>query len=504
MTFLKRSWISISRQPIKSIILACLVFILGTIVLGALAIEIAIVNTDTNLRRNMRPVVTLEIDRDVQEVIWGGEIPRADNLTSEMMSEIGELSYVSHFDYYFSSLVYSFDLETYQSEHFTGQTIEWGSGASAFMLKGTSEAQLWDVTEKVVEIVSGRTFTDLEIHDGAYVAVVSRGFAELNNLYVGSVFRVNSIIFDWSNEINLSEDNIIMQKEYEFKIIGLFEALPQEFPSYATDQQRHQDWSRVNLISSQIYVPNLIARNIENKRYRMIEENDLFDNFLIHGLPISEELNAMFTLYDPFDLDAFREAAEPILPDVWTMIDLTDTFSAISGAMITLGDIASLILWFAVIGALVILTLVILLFLRDRRYEIGVYLALGEKKSKIMAQIMLEVAIMSMISLTLAIFAGSIISQNLSQLMIRTELASAERNIPSAAMFFDPADLMWSWGGLGVREFSTEEMIEAFDVSLDLETTVIFYSVGLFVVLLSTFIAVIYVVRIDPKKVLIG
>jgi len=492
MTFLKRSWISISRQPIKSIILACLVFILGTLVLGALTVETAIVNTDTNLRRNMRPIVTLEIDRDVQEVIWSGEIPKPDSLTPEMMREIGELSYVSHYNYYFTSIVSSFDLANYEPEHFMGNPVNYPTAFSSFRLKGTSISQLWDVDEEVIEIVEGRTFTDSEIRDGIHVAVVSRGFAEINNLSIGSTFQVDSIIFDWSEGINFLEENILVQKDYEFEVIGFFDVIPQDLPNTATNQQRHQEWNRITNVSNRMYVPNSVARDIDLNRLVMIEEGDLFANFDLHGFPIQEEIGVIFVLYDPFDLDAFRAATEPILPDVWTIIDLTDTFASLSAAMITLQDITSMILWFAIGGTVVVLTLLILLFLRDRRYEIGVYLALGEKKSKIMVQIMLEVVIMSMISLTLAVFAGSIISQNLSQTMIRTELANAERSLPSAAMFFDPDDLMWNWGGLGVRELSTEEMVEVFDVSLDLETTVIFYSVGLFIVLLSTFIAVIY------------
>lgn len=503
MTFLKRSWISISRQPIKSIILFLLVFILGSIVSGALAVEGAILNTDANLRRNMRPVITFEIDQDVQQAIWAGEMQRPDSLTSEMMREIGELPYVSHYNYYFSSVVASFDLLDYEPEHFMGNPVNYPTAFSSFRLKGTSISQLWDVDEEVIEIVEGRTFMDSEIRDGIHVAVVSRGFAEINNLSIGSTFQVDSIIFDWSGGINFLEENILVKKDYEFEVIGFFGVIPQDLPNTATNQQRHQEWNRVTNVSNRIYVPNSVAKDVDFNRLLMIKEGDLFDNFYLHDFPIQEEIGAIFLLYDPLDLEAFRAAVEPILPEFWRIIDLTDTFASLSAAMITLQDIASMILWIAIGGTLAILTLLIMLFLRDRRHEIGIYLALGERKSRIVMQIMFEVVVTSMAGIVLAVFVGNIVSQNMSQSMIRAELASEGSNLPSAAMFFDPDDLMWSWGGLGVRELSTEEMIEAFDVSLDLETTLIFYGIGLLVVMLSTFIAIIYVIRMNPKKVLL-
>jgi len=507
MNFLKRSLISIFRQPVKTSILFLVVFILGTVISGALSTTGAILNTDANLRRATRPIVAFEIDREIQNTLWTGEVALPDNLTVEMIRQVGALDYVSHFNYYFSSTVGSFLLKNYEPEHFMGGPVTYPEEYASFALRGVAASPLWDVVEETIRIVDGREFTDLEIREGAQVAIVSQGFAQVNNLAVGSVFTVSSSLFDWSTGFNFSEAHLLAQAHYELEIIGIFEIIPQNFPDTATNQQRHQEWSRMNNVANRLYVPNQVAENAEINRYQLIEELDLADNFALFGLPVrgEPEINAIFTLSDPLDLEVFRRAVEPLLPEFWTIVDLTATFASLSATMVTLQELADLILLVATGGTLAILTLVIMLFLRDRRHEIGIYLALGEKKAKIVMQVMFEVVLTSLAGIILAVFVGKLVSQNLSQTLIRTELISeSERfQLPSAAMFFDPDDLMWSFGGVGVRELSIDELVTAFDVSLDLATILIFYGGALLVVMFATLLSVVYVIRLNPKKVLL-
>lgn len=62
MNLLKRAITSISRRPGKSLILLVLIFALASLIAGAISVQRAVINTETNLRRNMRPIVNLEYD----------------------------------------------------------------------------------------------------------------------------------------------------------------------------------------------------------------------------------------------------------------------------------------------------------------------------------------------------------------------------------------------------------------------------------------------------------
>jgi len=132
----------------------------------------------------------------------------------------------------------------------------------------------------------------------------------------------------------------------------------------------------------------------------------------------------------------------------------------------------------------------------------GVYLALGERKGRIVSQILMEVVVTSFIGITLAVFAGHFISDAISGNMLRNAL------IEDAANQNDD----WGWGvmrewtvfdEIGIpTTMSIDEMVDAFEVTLGFETIGLFYAIGLGAVVLSTLVPVMYVVTLNPKKVL--
>ena len=496
MNFFKRAVISISRSLGKSIILLLLVIVLGSIVSGALAVSNAIINADANLRRNMRPIVTFEFDWDAfaQENDMMTSIPEP--IPSEVMIEIGNLSYVNHFDYSYRTSVGSFELEDYW-DYLFGESDTPNSDWIRLALVGSSHTELTDVTEGMINLIDGRMFTSSEINEGAQVAIISSKFAQVNQLTTGSIFQVSNVVFNQSEGslTTTSEDDIFERIDYELEVIGIFDVVRRNLENL-NEHETHQELNRLGMLAHRIYVPNAIAKEAQSftseQERLMIVENDLPSLWLN-----METINAFFVLENSLEIDIFKAIAQPMLPDFWVMIDLTDTFSAISTSMETLQDIADLILWIAILGMLVVLNLLITLFLHDRRHEIGIYLALGEKRLKIIMQIVLEVVVIALVGITFAVFIGNLVSGNISQSMIQAELIDQRNNISSHAMFFDPNDLVFRWSGMAV-----EEMLEAFDISLDLQTTLTFYNIGLFVVILSTILPVMYLIKMNPKKVL--
>jgi len=145
---------------------------------------------------------------------------------------------------------------------------------------------------------------------------------------------------------------------------------------------------------------------------------------------------------------------------------------------------------------LIILSLLITLFLRDRKHEIGIYLALGEKKGKIITQILTEVLSVSIIGITLSLFAGNIISDGISQQMIHNNMMNELEN-PSMNFDWNPLE------GMGFNtNMSMDEMLENYEVGLDGQTIGLFFLVGAGTVILSTISPIIYITSLNPKKIM--
>ncbi|NLC34162.1 MAG: FtsX-like permease family protein, partial [Erysipelothrix sp.] len=139
---------------------------------------------------------------------------------------------------------------------------------------------------------------------------------------------------------------------------------------------------------------------------------------------------------------------------------------------------------------ILILSLVIVLFLRDRKHELGIYLSLGDKRTKVVSQILMEVMMIALLGFTLSIFSGNLIAKGLSN-----SLVSEDR--------FNTDDGMMFYGGYYFEnEVNPEDVMNAYSVNLDLPYILGFYSIGLIVVALSTIVPTVYITRLNPKKIM--
>jgi len=161
-------------------------------------------------------------------------------------------------------------------------------------------------------------------------------------------------------------------------------------------------------------------------------------------------------------------------------------------------NITNVMMWGAIIAAILVITLVVTLFLHDRRHEIGIYLSLGEKRSKILWQILTEVLVVSVVGIMIALFVGNIISNQMSQNILRNEMIAFDESRDWWERFPSTMEIYF-----GQRELTPELMLEAFDTSLSTEIIILFYTVGLGTVAIATLIPIIYIVKLEPKKVLL-
>jgi len=520
MNFFKRALTSIQRRPGKTIILLLLVFILGTVISGAIAVEGAVSNTNRNLRHNLRPIVTFEQDWQAREeyieengLDWE-DVPE-EFLTPSVVREIGALPYVEHYEYSISAGLETTALTEYHFGMSDGDAgmFHRDSDMAWVPIRGTSESELLQVRERIFEIVDGRTFTDAEITSisDIHPVIVSRGFAAVNNLSVNDTFEVPVTVNlpypgdgGWSEGWEASDESTFAEEVFEFQVIGLIDPVEDIDPNDHSEegwQQRERvenGLRTIHMPNATVEAINLFQLDAIIEMHESLGEMDEWTQAWLEQLANLEEIpvTSVMVLNDALDIEAFREEATEMLPAFWGVLDMANSFNDISTSMESLQSIAGWVLWVSIGATLLILSLLITLFLRDRRHEMGVYLALGEKKGRIVSQILLEVTMTAVVGITLAVFTGNMISGMMSRNMLRNELAAQQ----------DDNHFFVEWNefhALGLNQtMSHEDMMEAFDTSLNLGTIGLFYIVGLGAVIFSTAAPVIYVVTLNPKKVL--
>ena len=488
MNFLKRIFISIKRNIWKSTILFLMLFLLSSLMASAILVRNAVLTTDKNLRTQLPAVATIAESHSRQ-------------INPQTIHEVGELPYVRTFDYSFVSRFYSSGLEMVileGSDDILGASHLPVDGLEDFWVKGVHHAGIVDIEEGLIELVSGRTFTEEEIKQGN-VAIISEDLMIKNQLNLGDVITLESIVFDWEaaeltylETFELMEAYIFAYKPFEVEIVGVFSVNS----DILTENADHLGVDQMELLINQIYVPNVVTEAGFKFYFYSHRELGFFDWYSEGESADRIWKQPIFALYDARDLGVFSIAANEILPSGLSILDLSVSYQEVISSMEMMEVLANQILWGTSVAVLLVTSLLIMLFFLDRKHEIGVYLALGEKRIKIVTQMVLEVAIVALFSMILSLFAGQIFSDMISRTLLENDILNT--NDPIDEWFAFPTQLESFYGG----QMTADEFLKQYDVSITLESIVWFSGVGSIVVLLATAIPITYIVKLDPKKVL--
>jgi len=521
MNLVKRAFINIKRNLGKFGLLFGLVLLLGSLASGAVSIQRAVQSTEERLIAQIPPVaniVTNDIAWDVAARELGGDRLYILPVTEAMVRKIGALPYVRRFDYdrtavtLFSTEVIRYVNRFPNPEWNLGpfDMLDWGSlatttnevsvidGLEWFNINGVSDPDMVEIDTELIEITRGRALTQEDIDEEAPVILVSQGFADANFLDIGSTLELDAIVFD-SFRGNIYElegvqetsqllEDALFQSSLNVEVIGIFEVVTQI--NADTDGQNF-NWTQ-NMLN-QIYGTHgwVEAVNELLDGYRPVVNNEE------ESTVWSYWINPVFWLYDPRDLEAFSEASAQILPEFWRIDNLASNLDTVLYSMEMMNWIADLILYTAVGATVVIVGLLIILFLRDRSQEVGLYLALGERKGKVLGQLWVEVFVISIVALNLSLVVGNFLSDGLSRVMLQNDLLQQEEEMPWIIETTMP-ELAWHNPG----EVTIEEMLELYDTSLDSETVLLFLGIASLTITASTLAPMGYVLKLNPKQIL--
>ncbi|MCL1790876.1 MAG: ABC transporter permease [Peptococcaceae bacterium] len=488
MNIIKRAMTSITRKPGKTVILLILVFVLGNVIAGAISIRQAVGGTESILRTKMAPVVTIELDsKKVLALQERNPDFSRTSLSVEIIEKLGALPYVKNFDYSIGTTLESRDLKRFGRQTYGAALL------TTFRFQGVNDPEIIDLKEGKIKLVSGRVFSKQEISDMSYVALISQNVATINNISVGSKMEFENNISYADSEGNSCLVNL---QNFVFEVIGIYEPVKQvRISNYGYEDMSWMDEDMEN----KVYAPNKALYEINEYSYN--------EYLRLTGWDYREaiEFTPLFTLKDPLELDTFIEDTAALIPDYFEVTSFTDDFKKVAAPLKSIQDITALVLYVAIAATIIILGLLTTLFLRDRRHEIGTYLAMGERKFRIAAQIGLEVAVVAVIAITLSLFSGYILSGNLSERMLLNQIA-AEQAQPEDFSMSTGGGFPWGKIELETRgyqfEISSDDILQSYEVSLDLLTILLFYCVGLSTIGISVLIPIFYMIRLNPKRIL--
>lgn len=260
---------------------------------------------------------------------------------------------------------------------------------------------------------------------------------------------------------------------YTFEITGIFET---------TDDSASDDFMNINALNAQnqIYTTVTAINNI-------LEDDDS-----------SNSLNATIYLKNQDDLEAYtEEVKDKGLSDYYTLSNNTDEITSTLTPIKNISNFSMTFLIIILIVGAIILAVINILNIRDRKYEIGVLRAIGMSKTKLILSLLTELFIVTVIAFIIGIIGGKLLSQPVTNKMLENEINSQQVQTENTRENF---------GGRGFERpnerRATQNYEDSLTVTLDAETVIILFSFGLILVIVSGSASAIFITKYNPNQIL--
>jgi len=274
------------------------------------------------------------------------------------------------------------------------------------------------------ELYSGRFFLTAEIDSGNIRAnipvMISRNLAQVNDIAIGDLLNFRNII-----SVFLSDDEIKQLPadwgNYYFKIIGLFEFDYAPFLNFLRDYEGNPDYTPIgNIVSTLIYaakdtilVPHWFNEQanseIEDELQALRLEDLLVTHRFFSATSDQWDNTHLLMLYDSLDLFEFKDFIENIGYDNIIVHSFLAENEMVLSTISQFTAFLDIFLVGVIIAGMLVIMLILCLILRDKKLELGIYMALGGS-NKIKRIILLEFLILTVSGLAFGLLLSGVLS----------------------------------------------------------------------------------------------
>ncbi len=529
MYILKNALKCISRAKGRNVLIGIIVFVIALSSCIGLSIRRSAENAKSETLENMSVSATISFDRRSAmenmappEMGEGGE-PQGGFDREQFSSFMGENSSLSLSEYekyaeastvkdfyYTASLSLNGDEELKpvsnesESDSDTQQSNNpfggFGGGKgfikgaqSDFSLIGVSgEAAMTDFLSGNASVTEGQIFTEnTENRD----CIISNELAVYNDISVG-------------DEITLLNPNA-ESEVYTLKVVGLFEDTAANQNSFSLMGMTSND------PANKIYVSYKALNGIASASSKS-SSTVTDDNGREYETALNENLTATYTFASVEDYETFsKEVYELGLDESYTVSssDLTE-FENSMAPLETLSQTAGyFLLVILVIGAVILIVLNIF-SVRERKYEIGVLTAMGMKKQKVALQFLTEIFVVTLSAVIIGGSIGAVASVPVANGLLKNQIESQTTRQENIEQGFGRGDMQMPSGeeppkavGGFVGKFqdlaqNTADYVD--EISTATDFTVLLQLLGIAVVLtiIAGGFSVLFIMRYEPLKIL--
>lgn len=518
----KRSWLSIIRKPSRTAILVLILFVMANLLLAMISIKNSVDESTRYAKEKIGGIVYLQPDTETlrEEAQAARENGESAQITMPTISEalasgIAESQYIKDYTYSVST---SANANSYTVVD-TVQNERERQFQNAFNdAKDQVENQMSEFNQSVEEFNDSQDETtmpgppgggserpnfnfnfdfdlsDPSLNQGDTTIQGINSFAFVSDVETGNMKIIDGEAFD-----ETTENGVIISNEVaEANSIATGDTITFTTVSDATEVS--------------FTVVGIYQTSTENFNYNTVYTNiDGAKQFLstdqLNSLTVD---NVRYYLVSASNKDAFLAETASNYPNLTTdnlILDIDDSsYQTMVGPIEHVGSFAVTVLWIVIAATVAIITLIVVINVKDRRYEMGVLLSVGARRRNILGQIFIELLLVGTIGFMLSLGTSQILAQKMGDGLLQQQISSSQEqnentssNMPGRGL--NATGRSFSMGG---QQTSTVEQIDEIDVSAGVQEYATLFGAGYLILIVAMIVPSINILRYQPKTILTG
>lgn len=344
MSIFNRAYLYIIRKKVRSSILFLIVTLISFFLLSGSVLNTTVNNISKNLYKDVNFGFNIEsVDKSNKEI------------EKDTLKKIEELKGITTKNYIFSKPVNVEGKKVVQENQNITLNDEIKNNSNLVMLNGiTASKSNIDFKSEVLKLEKGR---HIEENDKNKIMIHEK-FAELNNVNLG-------------DKIKLSQEGKIL----ELEVVGIYSG---------------EKTNTFNGLSSDF---------IENTVYTDYNSSQQLSNLIANNKVTSVE----YGVEDPTRLEDVIKTVENLGLNNLLVSKSNKNYELITSSVESITKITNTIRIGSVVVGVVILSLILMFWVRERTYEIGILLSLGTSKVNLVLQFIVEVLLVTIFGLMIAL-----------------------------------------------------------------------------------------------------
>ncbi len=491
MYIIKNSYKSIIRAKGRNILIFILVFLIALSACVALSVRNSAESAKETAYNSLS--ITAQISTDRQGIMGSGNTDRdamMDRLSQSLT--LDELNYYAKSEYV-DNFYYSMSVGLNVTEDFTVYETS-SSGGFARSFSG---------------MMGSRSMADLTIigyssHDAMTSFIIGE-----NTIYEGSVFEQdsvdNSCVISYElavlNELAVGDTIIVCnpskeEQTYTLTICGIFQ-------NQTTDSYSNTVFTTYALLDSIVEDTIKNAEEVTNDR----------------GMTSSTELkatpNGTYVFFDVESYEGFCEDVASMGLDMNTYTVSSADINQYEKSVVPLESLSKFTMLFFIVVLLIgggILVIFNIFTVRERKYEIGVLVAIGMKKGTVAVQFLIETFMITLFAIVIGTSAGVVASRPVGNYLLQEQIASVKNESTSTIENFggkfqgnknnrfqniSSVNDLEIYGNIGNAEY-----IDTLNTTTDISVLLSLMGISVLLTLVAGSVGMISVLRYEPLKIL--